>query len=101
MSRRRGLHKRCAGNDVATVVRFDDDGRQGCAAGVMRLGNVPVLAYPTVIWTRVTWCRKHGHNMRARGEYALDAPLTGETFEPSARFCENCGAPWFTSHGPG
>lgn len=79
------------------VVRFDNGERQECVPAVMRLGSVPILAYPTVIWTRLMWCRKHGHNLRPRGEHALDAPLDDRSAAPVLRFCENCGAPWLRS----
>jgi hypothetical protein len=60
-----------------------------------RIGNIPLIAYPTVIWTRLTWCRRRGHNEGLDGEFAVYAPSGDETSGSARRFCQNCGAPWF------
>lgn len=39
--------------------------------------GVSLRGWPTVIWTRLTYCRRHGHLFKLNDDY-----------------CGNCAAPW-------
>lgn len=46
------------------------------------LWGIELRDWPSVIWTRLTYCRKHGHLVKfGDSRIGLD-------------YCSNCGAPW-------